>query len=78
MKIQSPYQTIKRAQTLITDKISTLPIVMLMPHSACNCKCIMCDIWKGNANAKQLSEGDIQDLLKMLTKLGTKQVVMTG
>ena len=78
MKIQSPYQTIKRAQTLITDKISTLPIVMLMPHSACNCKCIMCDIWKGNANAKQLSEGDIQELLKMLTKLGTKQVVMTG
>ena len=78
MKIQSPYITIKRALTLITHKISTLPIVMLMPHSACNCKCIMCDIWKGNGSSKQLTAYDIQDLLKMFAKFGTKQVVMTG
>ncbi|MGZ3938530.1 MAG: radical SAM protein [Flavisolibacter sp.] len=49
-----------------------------MPHSACNCRCIMCDIWKGNRNLKQLSEEDIRGLLKSLKTLRTKQVVMSG
>ncbi|HEX4850376.1 MAG TPA: radical SAM protein, partial [Puia sp.] len=49
-----------------------------MPHSACNCQCIMCDIWKGNRNLKQLTEKDISGLLMPLRKFGTKQVVMSG
>lgn len=38
----------------------------------------MCDIWKGNKNAKQLTEEDIQNLLKSLKQLDTKRVVMSG
>jgi len=49
-----------------------------MPHSACNCRCIMCDIWKDNKNLKQLREEDIQELLSSLKKFGTQQVVMSG
>lgn len=75
---QSLYHTYKRYRTLQTDKISALPIVILMPHSACNCKCVMCDIWKGNKNLKQLTEEDIKGLLVCLKKLGTKQIVMSG
>lgn len=75
---QSLYHTYKRYRTLQTDKISALPIVILMPHSACNCKCVMCDIWKGNKNLKQLTEEDINGLLVCLKKLGTKQIVMSG
>jgi Fe-coproporphyrin III synthase len=78
MKIQSPYQTYKRFRTLQTDTIRSLPIVILMPHSACNCRCVMCDIWKGNNNLKQLSESDIHGLLDSLRKYETKQVLMTG
>jgi len=63
---------------LQTHKISTLPIVILMPHSACNCRCVMCDIWKDNKNLKQLTENDIQELLISLKKLDTQQVVMSG
>lgn len=55
-----------------------MPIAILMPHSACNCRCVMCDIWKGNKNAKQLTEEDIQSLLKSLKQLDTKRVVMSG
>jgi Fe-coproporphyrin III synthase len=55
-----------------------LPIVILMPHSACNCRCVMCDIWKGNKNVQQLTEADIKGLLSSLKQLGTKQVVMSG
>ncbi|MFI5187888.1 MAG: radical SAM protein [Chitinophagales bacterium] len=49
-----------------------------MPHSACNCQCVMCDIWKGNKNLKQLTEKDIRGLLTSLKKFGTKEVVMSG
>jgi Fe-coproporphyrin III synthase len=78
MKIQSLYETFNRYRTLQTDKISSLPIVILMPHSACNCRCVMCDIWKGNHDLKQLTEADIGGLLGSLKKFGTQQVLMSG
>lgn len=75
---QSLYHTYKRYRTLQTDRISALPIVILMPHSACNCRCVMCDIWKDNKNLKQLTIDDIAGLLHSLKKLGTQQVLMSG
>ncbi|HZZ76593.1 MAG TPA: radical SAM protein, partial [Puia sp.] len=78
MAIQSLYQTYNRFLTLQTDKISSLPIVILMPHSSCNCRCVMCDIWKGNHNLRQLRESDIRDLLHTFRKYQTRQVVMSG
>jgi len=75
---QSLYHTYKRYRTLQTDKITALPIVILMPHSACNCRCAMCDIWKDNHNLKQLTEADIKNLLETFRKFDTKQVVMSG
>ena len=70
--------TIQRYRTLQTDRITALPIVILMPHSACNCQCVMCDIWKDNKNLKQLNEADIEGLIHALKKFGTQQVVMSG
>ena len=78
MMIQSLYQTYNRYISLQTDKISSLPIVILMPHSSCNCRCVMCDIWKGNHNLKQLDEEDICGLLTTLKKFQTRKVVMSG
>jgi len=75
---QSLYHTIQRYRTVQTHKIYSLPVAILMPHSACNCKCVMCDIWKGNKNLKQLTEYDILSLLRSLKKFGTQQVVMSG
>ncbi|NNU33995.1 radical SAM protein [Mucilaginibacter sp. S1162] len=76
--LQSIAHTYKRYRTLQTHRISALPVVILMPHSACNCRCVMCDIWKDNKNLKQLTEADISDLLLSLKDLGTQQVVMSG
>jgi MoaA/NifB/PqqE/SkfB family radical SAM enzyme len=75
---QSLYHTIQRYRTLQTHKIFALPIVILMPHSACNCRCVMCDIWQGNRNLKQLTEKDIESVLSSLRKFGTQEVVMSG
>jgi MoaA/NifB/PqqE/SkfB family radical SAM enzyme len=75
---QSLYHTYKRYRTLQTSNILALPIVILMPHSACNCRCVMCDIWKDNKNLKQLTEADVSGLLISLKQFGTKQIVMSG
>nr|WP_294945213.1 radical SAM protein [uncultured Mucilaginibacter sp.] len=75
---QGVYHTFKRYRTLQTHKIAALPVVILMPHSACNCRCVMCDIWKDNKNLKQLTEQDISGLLANLIQLGTQQVLMSG
>ncbi len=78
MSTQSLYHTFQRYRTLKTDRISALPILILMPHSSCNCRCIMCDIWKDNKRVKQLAEEDIRPILSSLRTLGTKQVLMSG
>lgn len=78
MIVQQLYHTYKRYRTLQTHTITTLPIVILMPHSACNCRCVMCDIWKDNKNLKQLTAGDITGLLVALHKFETRQVVLSG
>ncbi|MGZ5283962.1 MAG: radical SAM protein, partial [Bacteroidia bacterium] len=72
------HHTFQRYKTLQTGNISALPIVILMPHSSCNCRCVMCDIWKDNKNLKQLSEHDIYGLMSSLERLGTQYVVMSG
>jgi Fe-coproporphyrin III synthase len=77
-RIQSLYHTYKRYRTLQTDYIHALPIVILMPHSACNCRCVMCDIWKDNKNLKQLTPDDLSGLMGSLKKLDTQQVLMSG
>ena len=68
----------RRYLTLKTHKIYALPIVILMPHSGCNCRCVMCDIWQGNGNTAQLSEADVAGLLHSLRALHTRWVVMSG
>ncbi|HTE27807.1 radical SAM protein [Flavitalea sp.] len=75
---QSFYHTLKRYNTLRTHRITALPIAILMPHSSCNCRCRMCDIWKGNHNLKKLTKEDITPLLNSFRKLGTRQIVMSG
>lgn len=78
MPVSSLYHTFRRYRSLQTDRISALPIVLLMPHSACNCRCVMCDIWKGNQQLKQLTEDDVSKLTSSLKKLDTQQVVFSG
>lgn len=70
--------TFQRYRTLWTDKIHALPVVILMPHSACNCRCVMCDIWQDNKNLKQLTEADVSSLVDSLRRYKTQVVVMSG
>ena len=72
------YHRFKRHRSLQTSVIKAMPLVVLMPHSGCNCRCVMCDIWKDNQQRQQLTANDISQLLVSLKKLGTQQVLMSG
>lgn len=75
-----PYLTniYKRLQTRRTHRIRTLPILIMMPHSSCNCRCVMCDIWKANANKKELSAEDLTPHLAAIRRLNVRQIVFSG
>ncbi len=59
------------------SRISKLPILLLGIHSQCNCRCVMCDIWK-NKNGLALHSSDLDRHRESIQTLGVKQVVLTG
>jgi MoaA/NifB/PqqE/SkfB family radical SAM enzyme len=73
-----PVQLAKRQLTLSTHRIHSLPVVVLMPHSACNCRCVMCDIWMANRNKRELSRDDLAPHMPSLRRLNAKHVVLSG
>jgi MoaA/NifB/PqqE/SkfB family radical SAM enzyme len=54
-----------------------LPILVLQPHPRCNCRCVMCDIWKVTS-ADELSAADLQRHLADIQSLGVQWAVFTG
>ena len=73
-----PVQLAKRQLTLATHRIHSLPVVVLMPHSACNCRCVMCDIWMANRNKRELSRDDLAPHMPSLRRLKARHVVLSG
>jgi Fe-coproporphyrin III synthase len=58
-------------------RLATLPILILNVHSRCNCRCVMCDIWKREIN-DQIRTQDLERHRTSLINLGVRQVVLTG
>jgi Fe-coproporphyrin III synthase len=58
-------------------RLTTLPILILNVHSRCNCRCVMCDIWKRETN-DEIRAQDLQRHRASLENLGVRQVVFTG
>jgi Fe-coproporphyrin III synthase len=58
-------------------QIQTLPILVLSPHNRCNCRCMMCDIWR----IREVREITVQDLalhLESIRALRVRWVVFSG
>jgi Fe-coproporphyrin III synthase len=54
-----------------------LPILILYPHSRCNCRCVMCDIWKA-PGAQEISCADLDRHADDIRALGVEWVVLSG
>jgi MoaA/NifB/PqqE/SkfB family radical SAM enzyme len=76
--MHNPIDLLKRQLSLTTHRIYSLPIIVLMPHSRCNCRCVMCDIWKANQSGQELSRGDLARHLEALRKFNVRWVVLSG
>lgn len=62
---------------LLTDAIGSLPILILAPHSRCNCRCLMCDIWRDRRRT-ELSADEVAGWMDEVRRLGVQRVVLTG
>ena len=54
-----------------------MSILILEPHSRCNCRCVMCDIWK-RTDAQETTEAELERHLEDIERLGVEWVVFTG
>ncbi len=61
-----------------THRIHSLPVLVLMPHSSCNCACVMCDIWKANRDKTEITIEQLQPHLEAIGRLRVRNVVLSG
>ena len=59
------------------DPIERLPILILYPHSRCNCRCLMCDIWRARGKG-ELTVEDAARWLPEWRELGVRRIVLSG
>jgi Fe-coproporphyrin III synthase len=57
--------------------LDSLPVLILNPHSRCNCRCAMCDIWK-TTEAQEISIHDLKRQLESIERLHVQWVVFSG
>lgn len=73
-----PMEVLRRHLTQRDHRIRSLPVLILMPHSRCNCRCVMCDIWKANREGRQLTRTDLETHVESLRRLHAQWVVLSG
>src|SRR5688500_5563848 len=59
------------------DPITRLPILILFPHSRCNCRCLMCDIWRVTTKA-EIAAADVARWVGEWRRMGVRRVVLSG
>jgi MoaA/NifB/PqqE/SkfB family radical SAM enzyme len=57
--------------------VARLPILVLNVHSRCNCRCVMCDIWK-RYQTTEITAADLERHRESLRGLRVEWVVLSG
>jgi Fe-coproporphyrin III synthase len=57
--------------------IRSLPVVVLSPHNQCNCRCVMCDIWKIR-ESREVTPELLETQRDSFRNLGVQWVVLSG
>ncbi len=61
----------------MTGAIQRMPVLVLNPHNRCNCRCVMCDIWKRDS-VEEIREEELEEQMESIERLGVEWVVLTG
>ena len=62
---------------LDAHQLYALPVLVIFPHNQCNCRCVMCDIWRIR-EAREIVPADLEQQLAAFKKLGVRWVVFSG
>lgn len=73
-----PMEIARRGKGLATGELASLPILALSVHSTCNCRCVMCDIWKANAERREISADELDTHVADIQRLHVQRVMLTG
>ena len=73
-----PAEIARRVRGQWSGRLESLPILALSVHSACNCRCVMCDIWKANAEKREISSADLERHIDDIRALNVQRVMLTG
>ena len=65
------------AQRLAAHQITTMPVVVISLHEACDCRCVMCDIWKIR-EPQAIPIARLRRQLQSFDSLGVRWVVFSG
>jgi len=57
--------------------LTRVPILVINAHNRCNCRCVMCDIWK-ITEARPLRAADLEPHIASFRALGVRWIVFTG
>jgi MoaA/NifB/PqqE/SkfB family radical SAM enzyme len=61
----------------LSPVLARLPILILSPHSRCNCRCVMCDIWKVT-DAAEIGADDLERHAASIDGMGVEWAVFSG
>ena len=71
-------ERIRRVRGRASGRLHSLPILALVVHTACNCRCVMCDIWKANAAGRELSDEALSGHVGAIRRMRVRRVMLTG
>lgn len=63
--------------SLSAHVIRELPVLVIFPHSRCNCRCFMCDIWKIR-EVREITPSDLAPHLASFRALKVRRIVFSG
>jgi Fe-coproporphyrin III synthase len=67
----------KVRERVAVHQVSELPVVVISPHNQCNCRCVMCDIWRIR-EPQEITPADLERQLMSFRELGVRWVVFSG
>ena len=73
-----PAEISRRVRTRRDGRLRSLPVLLLDVHTACNCRCVMCDIWKANADRREIAPAVLDRHVEDIRRLRVRRVVLTG
>ena len=66
-----------KASGYMNPVLDSLPVLILYPHSRCNCRCVMCDIWKTDAT-REITAEELERHGGDIARLRVEWVVFSG